>query len=433
MRSGREVLFPALLIPFLIFSLAGCPGREKAEQPAPPVKPVKVIAVREGILEKVLSFTGTIEPVEKAEIYSKIPGKVEQVSCREGDRVEAGEILIRLEDADLRATVAQAEAGLRMAQARLSQARAGISLQATKTRTDINNANHALNQAEANYDLAKTDLGRTNDLYNDSAIAHQQLDVAENREKVSRKALESARENVKLAEASVARDRIHEEDVRVALAGVSQAEAALRIARTQLSYARITSPITGIVTSRGVEPGELVTGSTMSRMAPLLKIIDNREVLVDTKIPQKDISIFQTGRMVGVAVDGIKGREYRGKVTAILPAADQLDRSFRIKISIPNPGTMLKSGMFARVHVTTYRKAHALLVPRESLQERGQKKVLFIVSQDKAEMREVKPGANDEARLEILSGLREGEKVVTAGQTILNDGDMVRVEKGEGS
>ncbi len=169
----------------------------------------------------------------------------------------------------------------------------------------------------------------------------------------------------------------------------------------------------------------------MIRTAPLLKIVDNSEVCIDAKIPQKDLSYFGIGRKVRVLVDSARGSDYRGRVMALIPVADQQDRSFKVKVSLCNPGGKLKSGMFARIEASGYRNSHALLVPRESLQERDGRKVLFVVEGEHAKLREIKAGVNDEVNMEILSGLKTGDVVVTEGQTILNDGDKVRVEEGE--
>jgi HlyD family secretion protein len=420
----------ALISMLTILVFSGCASQGTESQTFEQVKPVKVTPVKADLMEKVLSVTGTIEPVEKAEIFSKIPGKVEGVFCQEGDRVEAGQVLIQIEDDDLIAAVAQTEAALEMARARVSQARAGEGLQSIKTRTDILQAQNALNQAEAHQKLAKTDLSRMRSLFNDGAIPRQQLDVAEMNEEVSRKTLDSARETLRLARASVAQDRIREEELHVAQAGVSQAEAMLLTARTQLSYARIASPITGVVTNRGVEPGELISSSSMMRAAPLLKVVDNSEVNAEVQVPEKDISHFKKGGNVRVLIDAIKPGNLTGRIHTVVPAADRQSRSFKIKVSLPNHNGLLKSGMFARVQVVSYQNFHALVTPRESVMEREGKQVLFVVNEDKALMKEVKLGTNDDKNYEILSGVKMGDPVVTAGQTILNDGDKVRVEGG---
>ena len=418
-----------ILVSFSV--LSGCASRGTAGLQGEQAKPVRVTPMQIGLMEKVLSFTGTVEPVEKAEIFSKIPGKVEAVYCREGDRVAAGQVLVQIEDEDLKAAVVQAEAALEMAQARVSQARAGEGLQNIKTRTDIVQAQNAVNQAEAQYKMAKTDLSRMTNLFNEGAIPRQQLDVAEMNEEVSRKALDSARETLRLAKASVAQDRIRKEDLHVAHAGVSQAEAMLLTARTQLGYARIISPIAGVVTFRGVEPGEMICASTMMRAAPLLKVVDNSEVTIEASVPEKDISLFAEGRPVRILIDALKPGKFSGKVTTLVPAADRQSRSFRVKVSPLSCGEILKSGMFARIQVVSYRNPRALLITREALLDRDGKKVLFVVDKNVAHMKEVKPGTCDEKNYEIVSGVGNGDLVVTAGQTILNDGDMVNVEGGE--
>jgi HlyD family secretion protein len=416
-------------LPVIVFT--GCSPQGKETSMVEQLKPVKVTPVTMGLMEKRLSLTGTIEPLEKAEIFSKIPGKVEKVYCREGDRVQAGQLLIQLEDDDQLAAVAQAEAALEMARARLSQAKSGVGIQATKTHTDIQQAQNSLYQAEANYKLVRTDLSRMKGLFRDGAIPRQQLDVAETNEEVSRRALDSARQNLQFARASVGQDRIREEDRHVARAGISQAEAALLTARTQLKYACIVSPVSGVVTYRGVEPGEMISASTMMRAAPLLRVVDTRQFNVEAQVPEKDICMFEEGRSVRVIIDAIKHGDVLGKITTVVPAADRQSRSFKIKVSLPNRSGLLKSGMFARIQAVSYRNSHALMIPREALMEREGKKVLFIVRQNVATMTEVKPGNNDEKNYEILSGVKSGDPVVTAGQTILNDGDKVRVEGGE--
>ena len=431
-RSRKIVTILSLIVVLAVLLPAGCThGDKKAETAAPP-KPVAVTPVQCSLLENVISFTGTVEPVEKAEIFSKIPGKVETVYCREGDTVKAGETLIQLEDADLKAAVSQAQAALRMAEARLSQAHSGMTLQNTQSETGIQQAKNAVAQAEVKHRLDVLNLDRMKTLYKNGVIPRQSLDVGQTEEEVSSKALDSARENLKLAKASTAQNSIRKDDMKVARAGIAQAEAALLVAQTQLGYTRITSPVSGVVAFRGVEPGELVAATSMLRAAPLLRVVNNRSVYIEVMVPEKDVHLFGEGRNVRVTVDAAGAMQCQGRVTAILPAADPQNRSFKVKISVDNTGGHLKSGMFARLQGVSYRNPRALLVPREAVLEREGKKVVFVVDGNRVVMREVKTGRNNEKNCEITAGVKSGEQIVTAGQTLLNDGDAVRVEGGAG-
>lgn len=172
-RSRKIVTILSLIVVLAVLLPAGCThGDKKAETAAPP-KPVAVTPVQCSLLENVISFTGTVEPVEKAEIFSKIPGKVETVYCREGDTVKAGETLIQLEDADLKAAVSQAQAALRMAEARLSQAHSGMTLQNTQSETGIQQAKNAVAQAEVKHRLDVLNLDRMKTLYKNGVIPRQ--------------------------------------------------------------------------------------------------------------------------------------------------------------------------------------------------------------------------------------------------------------------
>ena len=393
-------------------------------------KPVEVGKVASGLMESSISYTGSIRAVHEAKVFSKVAGKVEQIYFEEGDAVTKGDLLIKLEDRDLIAQVNQAKASLEMAEAHLNQARAGRDLQSVTTATQIQQANNLAIQAQAGWELAEKDMQRMKNLFTKGAISRQTLDQAEMQEKVARKQLDSAREGLTLAQAQVAQNNIRKEDIEVAKAGVNQALAALQLAETQLSYTEIRSPLDGVVISKTVKVGELVPASVMGGGAPLIEIVDNRNIQVEFQAAEKDVSYLKAGREVKVLVDALKNGNFNGVIEKVIPAIDNQTRSFKVKVAVLNPEGLLKSGMFVQISLITYKNPDAVLVPRESILKRSGKTVVFVVENNRAKMKEVKTGVYDDKNYEIISGLSQGESLVLEGQHVLNEGDEVRIEKG---
>jgi membrane fusion protein (multidrug efflux system) len=140
---------------------------------------------------------------------------------------------------------------------------------------------------------------------------------------------------------------------------------------------------------------------------------------------EKDVKRVRQGTPAAVEVDAYPGEQFSGRVARVAPVFDTATRTAQMEIEIPNPSYRLKAGMYARVRLTVDTRPNALVVPRNALVELEGRRGVFVASGDKAAFAPVETGLQDEAKVEITSGLRDGASVVTTGAAALRDGDTI--------
>ena len=289
--------------------------------------------------DSVIKISGNIEAIE-ADVGFKIPGRIISRFYEEGDWVEKGKILAKLDDEDLRHRLDLARATLMSAQARLSKLLAG-------------SRPEELRQAEANLRQAQFDSGnkeiqyeRMKGLYERRVIPKEAFDNAETSYKVAKAALQVATENYQLV-----KEGPRQEDIEDARAQVEQAKVSLKLAETQFSYAVLYSPISGVVLVKSSEVGEVVNPGTS-----VLTVADINNVWLKAYIPEPDLGRVKWGQEVIVTTDLRPKKEYKGRISFISSQAEftpkqiQTEKErvtlvYRIKIDIPNPDRELKPGM----------------------------------------------------------------------------------------
>lgn len=393
-------------------------------------------------------------------------------------RLAQAETTTTLTGEDVATSVAAAQEAVRMAQARLDALRAGARPQERSI------AREAVNQAKANLDTAAKNLDRARRLLEAQAISQQQFDAAKlqydialasyqqaqqqadlteegpraeeiraaeaqleqakaNLAKakamqlqvdVRRRDIEAAREAVRQAEAALRmartssiRDTISADDIKAADAALAQAAANLRYARAAVANTYIYAPASGYVVRRNIRPGEMASPSL-----PILNLVDNREVKIVCALSEERRRLVSVGQEVTFTVDALPGKTFRGRVSNISAAASPESRAFQMEIRLPNPGQVLKSGMFARVKVTVQRQSGVVVIPYDAVVTAGQQKVVFVAEGAVARSRPVQLGLREADKVAILRGLAPGELVVVQGQNELKDGQKVSVERVRG-
>ncbi len=379
--------------------------------PAAATVPVEVAVVQTRTLMKSVIVGGTVQAVHEVLATAKISGRIAAVPVKEGDRVAAGQVLVRLEDREQLAQVQLAEANLVATQARLRLLELGARPE-ERVQTD-----QAVAQARANFETAKEALARMETLYSAGAASKAQLDAARLQYDVTRAQYESARQQQQAVQAGA-----RPEELQMAQAQVSQAQAAVTYARLLAANATITSPLAGIVTIRSVDPGNLANPG-----APLVTVaqIDTVHVVLD--VSETDLSRVALGQTVTVRADAYPDTTFPGLVAEIGQAADVHTRVFKVKVAVENPQHRLKPGMFARAEIATQRVENALVIPRDAVVSADGKTVVFVVDGGKARARPVELGVVDGPVVEVRAGLTAGESVVVAGLTDLTDGAAVIV------
>jgi HlyD family secretion protein len=374
-------------------------------RPTGPTGPVTALVTRRD-LSATVTATGTVKAMVGAEVKvgSRIPGRVEQLAVQVGDRVKAGQAIARLEQDDLQAAVGKARADLAASEAKLATVRNGARTQELQT------AEAALRQAEANQLLALANLDRYQQLYRDGGIALQVVDTASRDHDVSTAQVRSAREQL-----SLVREKYTVEDLQYAEAQVLQARAALQIAEANLGYANITAPMGGVVASVSTQQGETVTSGSAAAQAPtFVTIIDLNRLQVDAYVDETDIGKVRVGQAATFSVDAFPDKEFSGKVTAIYPKAliQQNVVTYDVVIAIDNREGFLRPDMTANTTITVAKRDKVLAVLNQAVRREEGDRVVFVQEGDRLVRRSVKTGWKDKAYTEVLSGLKEGERIV---------------------
>lgn len=290
-----------------------------------------------------LTLSGNIEVVD-AQLSFKIPGRVTQRFVSEGDRVKAGQPIARLDDAEQKEELALREAELQGAQAALAELEAGSRPQ------EIAAAAAAVRSAQAEAERARLDFVRQQELLRRAAIANRDFEAAQAQLKVANAHVAEAVERLKLAQ-----EGPRQETIEQARARVAEARAAVALARTMLDNTRLASPLTGVVLSHNVEPGEFVAAGT-----PVVTVADLEHVWVRAYIPQTELGRIRHGEHVAVRTDTFPGKTYDGTIGFIASDAEFTPKMvqtpkervalvFRIKVDIVNQHDELKPGMPADV------------------------------------------------------------------------------------
>jgi len=340
--------------------LAGCTNeRRAASLPPETVSNVSVIVAQKTTVPDWVEAAGTVRASQTSQVSSQVMGNIVEIRTHEGDRVQAGQVLAILDDTQSRSATDQATA-------------------------TVTSAEKEVSAADSDLALAVTTLKRYQQLYEKKSVSPQEFDEIKAR----------------YQSAEARRD--------MARAGQAQANASLTQARTSLGYTRIRAPFAGVVTERKVDAGTLASPGM-----PLFTIEDTRSYRLEVAVDESDLRLVRIGQVSPVTIDALGNAKLSGKVVQIVPAADPASRSFLVKVELP-ADARLRSGLFGRARFPRGERS-ALLVPSTFLVERGQLQGVYVLDANQiAGLRYVTLGKSTGEQAEVLSGLQEGEKLVTA-------------------
>ncbi|MCA9792882.1 MAG: efflux RND transporter periplasmic adaptor subunit [Candidatus Eremiobacteraeota bacterium] len=412
----------------ILLLLAACGGSEPEHAEQQSKAPVKVTSeeLRWQEVPQKVEFAGTLVAIRKAVLSTRLSGWITYLRVEEGDFVHQGQTVVKVDVNDVEAMIRQAESSRRMAQAQTEQALAGVrSAQSglAEARAGLSQALSRLPEAKAEAELARTDLHRMEMLYQAGALPARDYDRSKTAFEVAQARVAQLDAGIKAAQASVRRAEAQTAEAQAgvgsAQAGISQAAAGISVASAPLQYSNITSPIDGYVTRKSVQEGDMATPSQ-----PLLEVQDTRSLWLEVAVPENQIGAIHLQQQVGVTIDALD-QQMTGTVRHIVPSADPSSRAFTVKIEVPNPERKLFPGLYGRV-VLENGSRKVLRVSPESVIRRGQLEGVFVIdAEQKARYRLVKLGEPLADRLEVLSGLEPGVRVVLNPPTELRDGDPV--------
>jgi RND family efflux transporter MFP subunit len=354
---------------------------EKAEQPL--VRNVEVALVRPETVADAFESAGTVISQRTTVLSSKTVGTVVAMMAKEGDRVKKGQPLIEIDARDYRAE-------LQAAQAALEEANSAAGA-----------AESAVTSARGQKELAAATFKRYEPLVVKGSVTPQEFDEV------------SAKHNI--AEAELARA---EENLRAARARKKLAAAKIASAKTLLSYTKIVAPFDGVVTEKSAEVGALAAPGT-----PLMIVEQSGPYRLEVQVGETWLAHVKLGMAVRVVIDAINA-ELSGKVNEIVPAGDPQSRTFTIRIGLPSY-SLLHSGLYGKA-IFSLGTREVVLVPAAAIIERGQLVGLYTVDDTGlVHLRLVTPGKRHDGKLEVLSGLTPGDRIVVNGTNRVFEGSRI--------
>jgi membrane fusion protein, multidrug efflux system len=381
--------------------MVSCSRKAEPEHPAAIVSGLKMETLQASLVDDYYEAVGTVQAKNRSIIAAKVMGNIVVLHVREGDTVRAGQTLIEIDSRDAGIQLQKSQAGMREIQDSLQEAERNIGA-----------SESARAAAQANELLAKSTLQRYQTLFERRSVSPQEFDEVRAKYEVAKAESERAE---RLLQAAAARQN----QVK---ARIDQAKADIANARVYVGYSRITAPIDGVVVSKQADVGYMATPGM-----PLLTIENSSQYQLHASVEESRLGTIHPNDQVHVVLEALGNTDLAGTVAEIVPVADPATRSYIVKIALPNIGDIhLRSGLYGKARfITGQRKI--LSVPQTAVTQQGQLAGVFVVDQSGvARLRFVKTGRTTGDRVEMLSGVNEGEEIVTEGVASLRDGSRVR-------
>ena len=365
-----------LLVTILLtvaFSAAGCSKKHEGGKvetaPITVIKGASLEVVKLAAVPDLLDVVGSVRARTSAVVSTRIPGSISVLRVREGDRVHKGQLLAQLDAQENQATAAVATAA-------------------------IDEARRGLDEALSRKKLADTTFDRFNNLLKEQAVSRQEFDVKQSEKDVAAQGVARAESRLK------------------------QAQAGAKAATTVSGYTRVIAPISGIIASKQAD-----LGATVFPGQPLMTIEDDGSYQLELALPENVATKVKPGSPLQVTIDAI-GSTFAARIAEIVPTADPASRTFVAKIALNQKG--LKSGMFGRGAVSLGTMTTGITVPKKAVIDHGALTSVWTLDKGNiARMRIVKVGRQSGERVEILSGLSDGDRVVVSGADKITEGARV--------
>ena len=394
----------------VLLPLAAC-SKEKGEPQ--PIVSVQAAPVKQGSISQTVTADALLFPINQATITPKIAAPVLKTYVTRGSKVHQGQLLVELENKDLAAAAEEGRGSLEQAQAQTDIAtKNSIPEELQKAETDTRAAKENLDAQQKLFDSRQN-------LFNQGAIPRKDLDAAAVALVQARAQFEQAQKHLDGLKAGG-----NQNAIKSARAQLVAAEGKQKGAEAQLQYSQIRSPIEGVVTD-----GPLYPGMQPQAGASLITVMNLSQMIAKAHIPQSQAALLKKGDDASVKMAGVED-EIKGKVILVSPALDPGSTTVEVWVQAANPQGVLKAGSSASLAMVARTVPDALIVPAEALvtDEEGKKSVMVIGSDGIAQKREVETGVQTSNSVQIVSGVKPGEQVVSTGAYGLPDKTKVKIE-----
>jgi|SRR5579871_888640 len=361
--------------------------RAEAQEQEQAVPRVEVTSVRRSSPKSELELPGSIQAITEAPILARADGYLLRRAADIGDRVQAGQLLAEIAAPELDQQVKQAKATLEEARAALEQALANDE------------------QGKSNLELARVTADRWEKLVGRGAVSRQENDQYQAQYRAQTA-------NVQALEKAVAAQR----------SNIAAAEANVARLNEMQSYLMVKAPFDGVITVRNVDVGALVnSGNTL-----LFRIAQTKMLRTYLNVPQADASFVKTGQPAWLTVSNLPGRTFSGTVTRTADALDPSSRTMLVEVQVPNGDGTLLPGMYAQVNLSSTRSEPPMLIPADALIARAEGTQVAVVRADHTvHLQKIQPGRDYGDRLEVLSGLQEGDLIIPNPLDVAREGMKV--------
>lgn len=372
----NRVFFIALLMAVgVLFMLPGCrraPEEEVEAQKTVTAVPVMVYVTQPTTISRFLKLTGGLEAENEALVLSKSSERIDKVLVKIGDTAAVDQVLMLQSNQILQQGIAQAEAALRA--------------------------------ANAQYEQARRDYARMQQLFQEKISSKQQFDQTQTQ-------LKAAKSNAE------------------------QSASLVKQAREQYENSVVKAPIAGTVAMIFYEEGQIAPVGE-----PVIKITHTSSVKAKLYVPEIDLAAIAKGQQVIATFPAFPELEFKGTITRLDEAVDPQKRALGIEVRIDNPHPLLKSGLFGQFLIETERHEHAIAITDAAVMTQTEMKLdalgkqisfttyyVYVVENERVQKRVVTPGIYAQGQIEITSGLSAGEAVIVVGQNIVKEGDLVKI------
>ena len=339
---------------------------------------VQTDVVSNGRIAEKIALTGSLRPKESVDVMPKVAGRLVKINVEIGQSVARGTLLAVIEDDEITQQIERSKASIAVVDASIAQ-------------------------RDAELQNAKVELDRKRKLVEEGILSRTELDGLETRYRVAQAQLEFTR------------------------AQRRQSEAELRELNIRRDQTRVFAPISGVIARRQVDTGAMVSSGT-----PIVTVVSVSPMVVAAMTSERDIPRIRRGVAVNVTIDSLPDQTFLGKVMRIVPLLDPQTRNGQVEIEIPNRNNLLKGEMFARIELNLGSERETTLLPRDALVYRGDQPGVYTIDKDVAKFLPVETGLTQADKVEVVSGLKVGDVVITRGSNLLKDGDRVRVGGGGG-
>jgi multidrug efflux pump subunit AcrA (membrane-fusion protein) len=397
MNGTRSILTAAVALLAAGTTLAGCRSAKEPEQT--PVVTVDVAPVLTAQIDRRVRASALIYPLQQAAIVPKITAPVKKVYVERGQNVRAGQVLIELESQDLAGAAREAQAAYELAEATYeTTSKASVPEELQKAQLDAQSAKASLDAQQAVFDNRQA-------LFKEGAIAQKDVNDAQVALSQAKTQYETAKKRLEDLQ-GFARDQA----LKAAVAQRDQAKARLDSAQAQLSYARITSPIDGVVTDRPAFQGETVASGM-----PVITVMDLSQVIARSHVSQAESAELKVGDAADLIAPGVA--PVSGKVTQISPALDPAGTTVEVWVQAPNGDSRLKAGTSVQAEMVAKTVPDALVIPQAALltSGSGSTSVIVVDPDNKPHKTAVTVGIRDAGKVQVTDGLESGQRVVTTG------------------